>query len=896
VSLSTAYREHFPGSSYKAAHAKRKLKGMPIVILNITTSNVSSENVVIPYEPGINYESVLMLVERLLPPNVNPNAAITKEKLKALLEMSTTRADRQILLYGIAKAGGMSASRVRAAYGIENFNHKATRVEDALEQMVQIQEACYQLAQIRFEAELEAAGLPAVDLLDEDDDDTDLDEGSEKCLSDGLNFWSEGVEVGIENQTVISVEATNIVRIPDNASDGINDVENNNNVREDVLETVSDDIDEIPDMDWTEVTTMDDLQFELNVEKMKRRLRERAQREILHHKAEERFLKRKIGVRTKRIIQRHPDIGAVMEKLCSDAGLGANKWRSTSSITMSTNVSVNKGMTYLRLVELLRKYYKDDNISYGTVVELCVPRNCHRSCAKRYAGVANIVTRRTRKGWEERVNIDRHWSRALYRGLDYLQYQDDSEFELFNRDDAAAFKLDTCATSRHRPTPMLRFDVDLTPRTDYSEGKNTIQVSTYNFTKTGTRSELAAGMVKAPRIHPKCPATHMADLEKIRKHPHFKPVFHKGPNWQYEKPGVCVRLDRGSDENLTFMEVKFLWTEYTVRHSKTFLLLTSRAAGDSYLNRAELQNGQYGLSNANTFIPSQVLMSNKNRETGKEEKWRVQANLEKAIEIYIKRNEALVFNRTEVKFLTIDTKLQEKYTLRRDRLKNFLTKINMSHKSYSKWKASQDHPEEIKEWEDIMNIMKRHEHYQQCPHVFYLGCCFIPECPHPVCKAADGSLPLWYPTGPAVSTILWPMRDNEVSGENCKSGECQNIGHCYGHYMQPEQILQTNVTYKAEDMLPPSKILDREFAQDIKAGTFPSERRIEELAHLVCLTIDEIKYYFNHVCEKAAHYAHGQKVARENRSHKLTKPGEHQERVDITNAILKVPVNLSDYQ
>jgi hypothetical protein len=66
------------------------------------------------------------------------------------------------------------------------------------------------------------------------------------------------------------------------------------------------------------------------------------------------------------------------------------------------------------------------------------------------------------------------------------------------------------------------------------------------------------------------------------------------------------------------------------------------------LNRAELQNGQYGLSNANTYIPSTILGPNINPSTGELDEKRVKANLEEAISVYIQRNNQLWFNNTQV--------------------------------------------------------------------------------------------------------------------------------------------------------------------------------------------------------------------------------------------------------
>lgn len=49
-----------------------------------------------------------------------------------------------------------------------------------------------------------------------------------------------------------------------------------------------------------------------------------------------------------------------------------------------------------------------------------------------------MTTRRARKGFQLRYNPDTHWSSALYKGLNLLQFTDGSNVLVVNRDDAAA--------------------------------------------------------------------------------------------------------------------------------------------------------------------------------------------------------------------------------------------------------------------------------------------------------------------------------------------------------------------------------------------------------------------------------------------------------------------------
>ena len=90
----------------------------------------------------------------------------------------------------------------------------------------------------------------------------------------------------------------------------------------------------------------------------------------------------------------------------------------------------------------------NQHFAYGTIVQLCVARNCRRKSAQQYRGVAKIRSRRARKGFQLKFNPDSHWNGALYRTLNVLQYTDGRPILNINRDDAAGFRLDTMVTHR----------------------------------------------------------------------------------------------------------------------------------------------------------------------------------------------------------------------------------------------------------------------------------------------------------------------------------------------------------------------------------------------------------------------------------------------------------------
>lgn len=153
-------------------------------------------------------------------------------------------------------------------------------------------------------------------------------------------------------------------------------------------------------------------------------------------------------------------------------------------------------MTYGRIPEHLQEVLQR-KFSYGTVVELCVARNRRRQSVHRYKGIGKITSRRARKGFQLRYNPDNHWSAALYRSLNFLEYTDGKNIVNVNHDDASGFRLDTLTIHHIHRTPVVHGKEILTTYTDYVNSyPSVLQTTGYNFTATKTTREMCAGIVK----------------------------------------------------------------------------------------------------------------------------------------------------------------------------------------------------------------------------------------------------------------------------------------------------------------------------------------------------------------------------------------------------------------
>ena len=207
------------------------------------------------------------------------------------------------------------------------------------------------------------------------------------------------------------------------------------------------------------------------------------------------------------------------------------------------NKKMEKKATFKRVKEHVEEKYQR-KISYDTVVQLCIARNRRRSAA-RYRGVAKVLQKRARKGFNITYNPDSHRSNALYSELDAVQYEDGTNIINLGRDDQARFRLDTLATHRLHGSLCVKGKEALATRTDYvNKYPSTLQTS-YNFPVTKT-AEICMGVVKTPELFSKNPAQHLSDLEAISNNEYSKPAFINQTDKR--KDIECIRVNGGYDE------------------------------------------------------------------------------------------------------------------------------------------------------------------------------------------------------------------------------------------------------------------------------------------------------------------------------------------------------------
>ena len=571
------------------------------------------------------------------------------------------------------------------------------------------------------------------------------------------------------------------------------------------------------------------------VAKKRQALARKVRREKAKAIASRNFLGRKITRRMKTIIDKFPDIGQTIENYVKECNVGADAWRRTGVLTFDGNRRVKQKATYRRIQQHLQDTY-DHKFSYGTTIQLCVARNRRHRSSKNYRGVAHVTSRRARKGFEIRYNPDTHWSSALYKGLNLIQYTDGANVCNLNRDDASGFRLDTLATHSQYRQPVVYGHAILTMHTDYvNKYPSVLQTSSYNFTGTKTTGELCAGVVKAHKICPKNPAQHFADLKMLTNTSELKLAF-INPHTGEKKLIECMRVDGATDEGPAHEEVQFWFTARHLEEGKMVSLLSSRSSGSSYLNRVELQNGCLSLGHGNLFIPSTLGGSVIDQATGTVDKDKLRMNMELAMDVYISRVNHSPCGDTQIHLFkgADSTELQEQ----RQHLQVFLKG------SQKKEELRREKPTLYSYFDKVWTVKNCHQ-VPDLPsqYLFLLICCYGANCPHPLCQIGRAPCEMtWFPGGPTVKTIPMPIPDPSRPWGNPNCTSCSDI--CSGHYLKPEVCLQKQTCANRK---PPSAILKEFFLSLKKRKATPTELDIKAIAEGVLLPSSEVEMWLEHL-------------------------------------------------
>ena len=641
VLLSQVFKACFPDVTYTSTKAKHRLLQLPLVAVTIgISSSGKAEVYLLEALKGLDYAKLTEFMESKM---CSKNRShFTKEDMKHLLTLAQSNREREVMRHIICQTSQLSATAACKLYGWQNMTERFATVENYFKEVSDIREAIENIASTQESAVLLSLGIQGeLSCSSEDEDDKNDDHDSsfsnlkplpttselDKLLVGSDFNWYEFITQILESckcdgedkeETIITNLEEYFAQAVSSFSEHQKLLNESHSAFWNELNTIRplwkhkaaeingeivSDSDCTDNEKYIEIDDIRSVKARSLIIKRRKSIQRRTRYLKAKMIAEKNFLARKQSQKVRGILKDYPDIGEVIENYVKERNIGADAWRRTGVLTFDGNTKVKSKVTFNRIREHLQRVYQR-SFSYGTVVQLCVARNKRRKSAVRYKGVAHVTCRRARKGFQLKYNPDSHWSNALYRGLNLLQYRDGRHILNINRDDAAGFRLDTMATHRLHRTPIVQGQESITTYTDYvNRYPSTLQSTSYNFSGTQTTQEVCVGVVKASGLFPKNAAQHAADLAFLQTLPHLSPVFNDPVN---NSPKVieCVRVDGGNDEGPNHEEIQFFWTARHIETPTVSTLVTTRNSGASYLNRVELQNGCMALGHANLFIPS----------------------------------------------------------------------------------------------------------------------------------------------------------------------------------------------------------------------------------------------------------------------------------------------------
>jgi len=238
--------------------------------------------------------------------------------------------------------------------------------------------------------------------------------------------------------------------------------------------------------------------------------------------AERRFLCNKTSKRVSKVLQQCPDIGKVIETYVQDQNIGADAWRYTGVLTFDY-VWRRKWLMNVYVVVWLR------SASATFHLELQLSSVLHAINA---TDLQKSIMELLRRLQEELVSGSPSDTTPMHIGVQ-LSTRIWTSFNMWMVCvQLLSIVMLVGSNSIHLPPAssmwlqFVRGQETLTTRTDFvNKHLTVIQITSYNFTGTGTTPERCVGVVKAVPLHHKNPAQHAADLAMIQAKDKLSSVF-----------------------------------------------------------------------------------------------------------------------------------------------------------------------------------------------------------------------------------------------------------------------------------------------------------------------------------------------------------------------------------
>ena len=450
--------------NYKSSLARRKLLRMPLACIGVGKMEQGTYCMyLVEKQDKVNYSVFQTLLENASVKAGVKNVSISKKELTNLLYIAKTQSQRELLKYAVVKAAGLSNTKAKQMYGINEVKERNKKIEDAMEKAVSIRKSIKKIAHLKDKALLSSLGIDCCSdtesSSESESDDNSVNSNIQEKLFDSMKdrktavgATDDVIDTNILNCNDESVEVFDVVKALDvfktckfNWFELVTQLNSRSNMTDDLITDTLDELghklasgslglSEIDQKnaqqshkayllseacnnnsdteDWI-VSDSDESENEIwregiiNVLSASGKEMIKKRREALRRKAV-RDAKRRVTEERFLKRRRSKKVSRILTQ-CPDIGKVIEKFVQDSGAGADawrrTGVLTFDGNRKLKkkpTFKRIQQHLQENynmSISYGSVVQLCVARNKRRRSAVRYKGVAKVIQKRSRKGF-----------------------------------------------------------------------------------------------------------------------------------------------------------------------------------------------------------------------------------------------------------------------------------------------------------------------------------------------------------------------------------------------------------------------------------------------------------------------------------------------------------------
>ena len=428
VLLSQAFRSAFPHRTYHSHSAKCCLLQLPLVAMRVGNPQSGlSEVYLFEHSPNVNYQQFLHLLNAFHLEKSTKKLFMSKEQLRGILSIAKSDRESECIRYTAIVASGLSATSSRKHFGFERVSERVQGVDSIIKEVEAIRSAYESIAKVQEKVTLAQFGLECKDdsssSTGSSESDSDLDSevvasSPESVTSFPLNDivdvlkagqcnWFEVVSTAEEkgiNPSYLEGQYENVssrlsehdLRLLQQSHSAYLQIEKDDNFQVREAAAFNGDIVSESDSDNPD-EFLPGSEAAVAIQKKVAAIRRKCCRDRAKAVCQKNYLGRKRNKKVRGILAKFPQIGKDIEHFVEERSIGADAWRRTGVLTFDGNKEVKEKFTYSRIRKYLEQLY-NRNISYGTIVQLCVARNRRRRSAARYKGgsESNITSSKKR--------------------------------------------------------------------------------------------------------------------------------------------------------------------------------------------------------------------------------------------------------------------------------------------------------------------------------------------------------------------------------------------------------------------------------------------------------------------------------------------------------------------